>query len=107
MDSDKECWQKSEKERFFEGLRKHGTDWKKVAEVVRNKTKWNCYMLWMCVVRRVHLGKPHPHADLIRSLSKRHGWWTIEEHNLFREAVKKYGRDAEKIAAEIPGKCFR
>ena len=97
-------WKSGAKERFFEGLRQYGPDWKKVCQVVRTKSSWNCQLFFANVSRRVIIGKPHPHADLIRKHSKVNGYWTRKEHEQFREALKKYGRDNEKVAAEIPTK---
>jgi phage gp37-like protein len=84
------CWKPEEDTKLAEAVKKHGTDWVKVAEMVPGRMNHQCRTRWV--------------DTLDSTIGKSAGKWAPEEDIKLTEAVIKYGADWVAVAAMVPGR---
>ena len=88
-------WTEEEHARFLDAIRKFGKDWDKVAEAVGKKDLMQCRNRYMNLLKGIRRNPEE--ADKERRCRK----WTEEEHTRFIEAVRKYGKDWDRVAEAL------
>jgi 3-keto-L-gulonate-6-phosphate decarboxylase len=83
-------WTPEEDTKLIEAVKRHGTAWIAVAELVHGRTNEQCRSRW------IHFLDP--------DMGKIAGKWTPEEDTKLTEAVKKHGTAWVAVAALVPGR---
>jgi hypothetical protein len=94
-------WSTEEDETLIEALKKHGSHWVAIAQLIQGRDAAQCRFRWSkSLARKVEQKEVNEKPTETRKT----GTWNADEDEELMKAVRKYGTDWIAIASMIPGR---